>query len=191
METKKAGKPIARPSQEVEARFWGRIKKTPGCWLWTGSTNRQGYGTLNIDKQYVLAHRVAWTLALGDIPRGKCVLHHCDTPACCRPIHLFLGDPKDNTTDMIAKNRQCQGERKSLIMRAAALRGDAHPSRTNPGYLPRGEKHWRAILTAEHVREIRRLRADRFTYEKIAATFSVSQGTIYDIIAGKTWRHVV
>lgn len=33
------------------------------------------------------------------------VLHRCDVPLCVRPDHLFLGTLKDNTQDMLTKNR--------------------------------------------------------------------------------------
>ena len=51
------------------------------------------------------AHRVAWMLAHGPIPRGMNVLHRCDVPRCVNPDHLFLGTQHDNVRDMIAKGR--------------------------------------------------------------------------------------
>jgi hypothetical protein len=78
------------------------------CWLWGGKKNACGYGVIvsgNISPRAYGAHRVAWELAYGPIPKGKCVCHHCDTPACVRPDHLFLGTHKENMHDMIAKDR--------------------------------------------------------------------------------------
>jgi hypothetical protein len=54
------------------------------------------------------AHRVAWTLTYGPIPKNLCVLHHCDNKPCCNPAHLFLGTKVDNARDMIVKGRQWQ-----------------------------------------------------------------------------------
>jgi len=48
---------------------------------------------------------VAWEDVNGPISDGLWVLHRCDNPPCCRPDHLFLGTPADNTADMIAKGR--------------------------------------------------------------------------------------
>jgi hypothetical protein len=87
------------------SRFWARIQKTDGCWLWTGATLPNGYGHMNIRSKHWFPHRYAWTLTNGPIPDGLWVLHRCDTPLCCRPDHLFLGTSYDNVQDMIAKGR--------------------------------------------------------------------------------------
>jgi hypothetical protein len=53
----------------------------------------------------VLAHRAAWEVTFGPIPDGLFVCHSCDTPACVRPDHLFLGTLADNNLDMVGKMR--------------------------------------------------------------------------------------
>jgi hypothetical protein len=45
----------------------------------------------------MLAHRVSWILAHGEIADDLCVLHRCDNLLCVRPDHLFLGTLWDNT----------------------------------------------------------------------------------------------
>ncbi len=55
--------------------------------------------------QQWLHHRFVWTEHNGPIPKGMCVCHHCDEPACINPDHLFLGTHQDNMQDMINKKR--------------------------------------------------------------------------------------
>ncbi len=52
------------------------------------------------------AHRVIWAWRAGmPIPRRMMVLHQCDNPPCFRPDHLFLGNAKINSHDMVNKGR--------------------------------------------------------------------------------------
>ena len=85
-------------------RLLERVEFTDTCWNWTGST-RNGYGQIGRNFTKLYTHRLVWQLAYGDIPEGKCVLHHCDNKCCVRPSHLFIGTRKDNTHDMIKKGR--------------------------------------------------------------------------------------
>ena len=48
---------------------------------------------------------MAWMLVNGPIPDGLLILHHCDNPPCCNPIHLFLGTQSDNMRDAASKGR--------------------------------------------------------------------------------------
>lgn len=99
----------------AEPRFWAKVQKSDGCWLWTGSV-RRGYGQFGVSAtRHTTAHRFSWELHNGPVPKGEgyhgtCVLHHCDTPRCVRPDRLFLGTIADNTHDMIAKGRGKMGQ---------------------------------------------------------------------------------
>lgn len=62
--------------------------------------------SLSNPRRQVLAHRESYRQAYGDFPAHLHVLHKCDTPACVRPDHLFLGTPLDNMRDKISKGRQ-------------------------------------------------------------------------------------
>lgn len=81
--------------------------RSGNCWIWTGATTRDGYGVLTIGRNTQRrAHRVAYELEHGPIGPGLVVCHRCDTPRCINPAHLFIGTPRDNTRDMLAKGRR-------------------------------------------------------------------------------------
>lgn len=88
-------------------RFERYVAKQPnGCWLWTASLDKKGYGKATVNGGgWKLAHRVAWELYRGEIPDGLCACHACDTPACVNPEHLFIGTQQDNVDDMARKGR--------------------------------------------------------------------------------------
>ena len=92
-------------------RFLKKIEVTPNCWLWKTGKFKGGYGQYWSDGRGISAHRYSWICAFGQIPKGLSVLHKCDNPRCVNPNHLFLGTTKDNSIDMVSKNRAATGER--------------------------------------------------------------------------------
>lgn len=58
------------------------------CWEWEGP-ECAGYGRLFIRGESVLVHRIAYTLAKGEIPEGMIVWHTCANKKCCNPKHLM------------------------------------------------------------------------------------------------------
>lgn len=93
--------------QLKKARFEAKIKQpnANGCMLWTAGRDTRGYGQFRLDGKQMGAHRVAWLLYRGEIPKGLHVLHKCDVTSCVNPDHLFLGTAQDNVSDMVAKGR--------------------------------------------------------------------------------------
>lgn len=90
--------------------FYSMPEPNSGCHLWLLSAGVHGYGTLEVDGRYWLAHRLAWTVARGPIPEGGVICHKCDVRTCINPDHLFLGTHADNVADKIAKGRGNNGE---------------------------------------------------------------------------------
>lgn len=100
---KRGGKTIPPLRDRFDAKWIP--EPNSGCWLWTAYLNMWGYGMIMCSGKLTLAHRLSWQLHRGDIPEGIRVLHHCDTPACVNPEHLFLGTDQDNARDMARKGR--------------------------------------------------------------------------------------
>lgn len=138
-------------------RFYSHVKKTDGCWLWTGGTNgKYGvFGGLPGALGHGYAHRWAWIFANGEIPKGMHICHHCDTPLCVRPDHLFMGTASDNHRDKVSKGR--------------------HHRQLHPMELA-GEKNPACKLTDEQVRELRKFWRDTgLSFPKIAKRFGISR----------------
>lgn len=87
-------------------RFWARVEKTDGCWIWTGHKVKDGYGSVAFGHKDITTHRLSYMLANGAIPDGMLICHTCDNPACVRPDHLWAGTNLENARDKVKKGRQ-------------------------------------------------------------------------------------
>lgn len=104
----KRGRPeVTRVARTPEERFWCKVQRTQGCWLWTGSTRRQqgGYGQIAQGGQIRLAHRVAWEMEVGPIPPGFALVRTCSTPSCVAPAHHELVTRAENGRRARAQHR--------------------------------------------------------------------------------------
>ncbi len=102
--------------------FWSRVEKGSNCWLWVGTRNDSGYGTVSVNGQQMYTHRIAYEMFNGLIGPDLFVLHRCDTPACVNPHHLFLGTQADNMADMKRKSRASRTVRSSKLSEADVLK---------------------------------------------------------------------
>ena len=75
------------------SRFWSKVDKTPGCWLWVASTFRDGRGQFRVGSKNRQAHLVAWELTFGSPPAGL-LRTDCGNLRCVRPDHQALVDRK-------------------------------------------------------------------------------------------------
>lgn len=135
-----------------------------GCWIWLGSSNSDGYPTINRNGKTVLATRVVLEDRDGPLPSGICALHTCDVPPCLNPDHLWGGTQKENMQDKVRKGR----------WRGASMPGEKHPNHK---------------LSATAVLEIYRLKGVE-NQRSIAARYGVSQTSVSAIHCGRKWSHL-
>jgi len=150
----------------TEVRFFRYVSPEPtsGCWLWSGSTDRRGYGQLRFGRKLRYATHVSLELAGRPVSGGLCALHRCDNGNCVNPDHLFVGTQLENIADMRVKGRH-----------------------VNP---PRavGENNHASKLTNEAVRQIRLARQNGGNISALARQFGVSVAAACYAARGQTWR---
>lgn len=89
-------------SERVES-FWRNVARASDaeCWAWTGRTIRTGYGlflwTANGKRTGTTAHRYAFQLMHGALPKDVDLDHLCRNRACVNPAHL---DPVSHTENV-------------------------------------------------------------------------------------------
>lgn len=161
---------VNRAIKPMEIRLMEKVNKNAatGCWEWTGTTTKFGYGMLGGSSPLwrKMAHRISFELFKGAIPEGLFVLHYCDNPPCVNPDHLFVGTTRDNVLDKERKGR---------------------------GNHPRGNDLPISKLNPDAVREIRasyRRGVYGYGIPSMAKRFRVDEKSIRMLLAGKTWRHV-
>lgn len=87
-----------RVAELVDERFWKKVQKTEGCWLWTGGPLSQyGYSHFWDGKRRVPAHRWSYERLVGPIPAGLQIDHLCRTRHCVNPAHLEPVTSRENT----------------------------------------------------------------------------------------------
>lgn len=85
---------------DLRARFEAYVRRTAGCWDWTGARMANGYGVFNMPDRLGggtrLAHRVSYELNVGPIPDGLELDHLCRVRHCVRPDHLEAVTHREN-----------------------------------------------------------------------------------------------
>jgi hypothetical protein len=144
--------------------FWINAENKKGCWEWTKSRTEFGYGHYCIGGKVLLAHRYAYLISNGEIPKGLSVLHRCDNPPCVNPKHLYAGTAKDNAQDRKNRNRQS--------------------SRV-------GNSNGRSKLNEDKVLTIReKFKNGERTQKELSLENNVTPSTIHSIIKRRIWSHI-
>lgn len=167
-----------------------------GCWIWSGTTNRHGYGTWGRK----LAHRHAWEQANGPIPDGLWILHHCDNKPCVNPLHLYAGTRTENVQDAVDRGR-FKPSRKDVCPKGHEKAGDNLIIAQSKGYTvyrcriceneraagyAREKRQARGLtrprVSDEDAAQILELRRSGMAYRSIAATVGRSGWTVKRIL---------
>lgn len=85
------------------------VNAESGCWEWSASLARGGYGQFSTSKldgqKWYRAHRFAYEAFVGPIPTECVVMHKCDNPRCVSPYHLAAATQAENIQDRDQKGR--------------------------------------------------------------------------------------
>ncbi len=156
-------------------RFWSKVEKSEGCWIWTSGKFDDGYGKFTIKGVKTWrAHRLAWFIEFGVISENLCVLHKCDNPPCCRPSHLFTGTNLENTQDASSKGRLSHG--------------DSHWTHKSPELVLKRANHPLAKFSEGDISEIRRkINCREISQANLARQLGVWRSTIWAIVHHVRW----
>lgn len=154
-----------RPKTTIKEKFDKFVVKQRGCWDWSGHRDQHGYPRISHQdagkRSELIASRVSYELYKGAIPDGMLVRHRCDNPACTNPKHLELGTRKQNSEDMVSRERSAAGSR-----------------------------HGCAKLDEVRVLKMREMSAAGNSDAVVSAAFGVSRATAQLIRQRRTWRHI-
>lgn len=141
-------------------RFWSHVEKTDGCWLWTGTVGRNGYGVMQRGRRgegLVTTHRLSFEIHHGTVPAGMVVMHSCNNKRCVNPSHISAGTYSQNNIDALNDG-----------LRKPAAHCAAFGSLTN------------AKLSQKDKNEIARI-GDSLPAKQVASRFGIHFGTVYAI----------
>ncbi len=127
-----------RISGTLEERFWARVERTEDCWIWRGCKRPDGYGQFrDVNRKPMLAHRLSYQLAIGEIPKELVIDHRCHTRdckggvtcphrSCVKPAHLVPTTFADNVKRGQAGHmlKGCHWTKKKYCKRNHRFTGD-------------------------------------------------------------------
>lgn len=92
------------------------VEDENGCWVYTGGRRGKHYGNYWMNGENRYAHRAAYDLFIGPIPKDGFIHHRCSNKLCCNPEHLQCTTWNDNLAEMLS--------RQSLVRRIKKLEAE-------------------------------------------------------------------
>lgn len=106
--------------QPLHERLFAHSELAPdGCRVWTGYRTPDGYGRMTVNGATQGAHRVAYELFVGAIPKGLVIDHLCRNRACVNPLHLEVVTNRENI--LRGEGHAAQNARKTHCIRGHDL----------------------------------------------------------------------
>lgn len=82
-------KSARRKRRTSPATLWDNVRRSRGCWPWTGPVDYEGTPYLRVDGRRVPVHRYVWRhLMRRELAPGERLKRTCANRLCVRPEHL-------------------------------------------------------------------------------------------------------
>ncbi|ANA86207.1 HNH endonuclease [Gordonia phage Lozinak] len=142
---------MTTPTRSIPGQLVGKFTADEnGCWRWH-SRRKDGYAQVSFEGRKWLAHRLMYTILVGDIPKELQLDHLCRVTDCVNPSHLEAVTPLVNTRRSQGNNAKTEcpaghlytpgntlnyGDRLHRECRACKYERNAKYLRKRPGYQP-------------------------------------------------------
>jgi hypothetical protein len=113
---------VLRPQKRVDFEEWlASVINTPGCWVWPGGLDSNGYGRATVNGRRRKVHQHVWERLRGPFPEGRepdhlCRNRACANPACAEPVtHKVNMNRGSSPSHIAARMNRCGKDLHDLV----------------------------------------------------------------------------